>query len=708
MESKNPATKYKPLIYRFFQRLTQKKIFLVIFVFFVVSSLFLPSFVHAQSWLSPLTWATWIGGMFLYLLQLAAQGFFALAVALLNFATSDPFKLSYTDPSRNPIIQIGWSLMRDIVNMFFILGLVYIGLATALRLSGFETKKVFVRFLIVALFVNFTPLICGVIVDACNILMKFFLNGYGGFDGLSAIFNYAPTLGTVATHPNLGIITQETIFIALGFVGGFIIFLVALLLLVRYIAIWVLTILSPIAFFAWIFPKGQTWFEKWWSQFLNWSIIGIPAAFFLYLSYQAIQRSNEIFSGVSMMTFSSSEIQKTAGPTLGAAIPSLAGIIMLVIGLFASFQTSATGAGGIIAFAKGKGKMALKWSGKGAGYVGKRAGIGAGMGALGVVGSVGTGWKEAEKAGAQTGARKLLGGVKAGLKALSPTKKGREQRDEGAKAVTGLLERAHLVRPGFYESLKKKTAPKIKKERREALESMITPRLIEAIKRKAFTPGAKRERAEMIRILAERGKFLFKDENGRIDKEKEKRLIEEARHFNVDLSALSKTRVDLVPEINKEAFKAKLDQALKHYQEQHPGIKIAPEVQEGIEQRVRGSMIREAVRKIKPKAFTENVQPEAITEDTVIGMTKGQVEHIGTYGSGEQIAAVEKMINRLLKRKEMLKKKGKQRDENEEAEWQELNSERFKNMVAAVFRSPNYSISPPKTKTGFRLKDIID
>ncbi|GAI30419.1 unnamed protein product, partial [marine sediment metagenome] len=66
------------------------------------------------------------------------------------------------------------------VNMLLVLILVYIAIATILRLAGYETKKLLITFIIVALLVNFSPVICGLIVDASNIVMNFFLSEVTG------------------------------------------------------------------------------------------------------------------------------------------------------------------------------------------------------------------------------------------------------------------------------------------------------------------------------------------------------------------------------------------------------------------------------------------------------------------------------------------------------------------------------------------------
>ena len=61
------------------------------------------------------------------------------SVFILNWAVTSPFHMSFTNPANNMIIELGWTLVRDFTNMLFILGLAYIGLATALNFAKFNT-----------------------------------------------------------------------------------------------------------------------------------------------------------------------------------------------------------------------------------------------------------------------------------------------------------------------------------------------------------------------------------------------------------------------------------------------------------------------------------------------------------------------------------------------------------------------------------------
>ncbi len=211
-----------------------------------------------------------------------------LQTEILEWALGNPFSYSLTNPGGNPVINIGWTVLRDLSNMLFVLGLAYIGLATALNLGGFNTKKTFGRLIVAALLINFTPVICGVIVDAANIVMKFFTVEVGNnFNSFAMVYGTGGGLsGWEILKTNFTLIGLTKIFSAFLFtclVTG-ILFIFTFLLLARNIAIWLLVIFSPIAFFCWIFDATKKHFNRWWKEFLNWTFIGVFAGFVLYLS----------------------------------------------------------------------------------------------------------------------------------------------------------------------------------------------------------------------------------------------------------------------------------------------------------------------------------------------------------------------------------------------------------------------------------------
>ena len=259
--------------------------------------------------------------------------------------------------TNNTFVMTAWGIVRDFSNMFFILIFVIIGIATALRIKAYEVKKTLPRLIIIALLINFSPVICGLVIDAANIFMNFFLtSGAGGF-------NTTISLSTSAGAEFAGAVTSAwgnwyeffngvIFFRLLGIIvfnifGAITLFLFAILFLVRNIALWILVILSPLAFFSYILPATKKIiFDKWKKEFIKWSFIGLTGSFFIYLSQLMIA---VLLEEIKAPATGSMEF---GGQTLNTLIKSSIPILFLVIGFFITVSTSAMGTKAISAIAK--------------------------------------------------------------------------------------------------------------------------------------------------------------------------------------------------------------------------------------------------------------------------------------------------------------------------------------------------------------------
>jgi RNA polymerase subunit RPABC4/transcription elongation factor Spt4 len=249
--------------------------------------------------------------------------------------------------------------------MILVIILVYVAISIALRLGGEnEAKKIFVKLIVVALLVNFAPVFVGLIVDAANIVMNFFLEPLNTRVGIAGILNQSSTymdilssafsLGT-DIRERLGLLAAGAgaIIINFAIAGAFLIF--AGIFLFRYLAIWILTILSPLAFVAWIVPYTKKIWDMWWNNLIQWSIIGIPIAFFLYLALGSFNAINEAF----MVRLSGPLPPEEIG-VIARLIPYAIVVIFLFLGFIIGLVTSAMGAAAIIAGGKAANKVAAQ------------------------------------------------------------------------------------------------------------------------------------------------------------------------------------------------------------------------------------------------------------------------------------------------------------------------------------------------------------
>lgn len=285
-------------------------------------------------------------------ISLAVMGIARLILALV---TSPYFiNLPYTSGG---IIDVGWPIVRDFANLGFALALLWIGLATALKLSEYEAKKTLPRLILMILLVNFSPVICGVVVDAANIVMNFFLGAIGDW---TPIWNFAKSIvadvfniftSKFFTEPvSLEAVARASIIIVFCELTGFFFLLYAMLFIVRYVAIWVLVILSPLAFFAFTFSKTSSYWKQWWNQFIQWTIIGIPASFFLYLSYQILDKINTTTMPPPPPDFWGDFIGLSV--IMNQVMIFMPVLVLLLFGFMMSLSSGAMGANAIISTGK--------------------------------------------------------------------------------------------------------------------------------------------------------------------------------------------------------------------------------------------------------------------------------------------------------------------------------------------------------------------
>jgi hypothetical protein len=385
-----------------------------------------------------------------WLSMVVARILFWIAVFLLNNITNQTtIGLSYTGFD-NPVIAAGWPIMRDFANMMVVIGFVVVGIAFTLRLESYGSKKVLINLIIAALLINFSLPICGIFIDGSNIVMNYFFKS-GGYTANTwgDMWNGAiglDKIGEGATlTPTALKVVQYAVFYWTGF---FIIILFFFLFLFRYVALWSLVIFAPLAFVCYVFPFTKGIFNNWWKNFFNWCIVGIPAAFFLYLADKVMLHFKTLYPSATGLV----QI------LLLGAVPG--GLLM--VGLLFSIQISSGIVGGNYA------KAGYAWT------KGKVAGF-----------AKGTATAPARKAGELMALGRLYGGAK--------------------NRLTRAAEWAHLVRPGTATQ-KAKESTKKNKERLDSLDSQRLRNLVES-GWPTYTAEGKRDQAAAAQILVERGDF---------------------------------------------------------------------------------------------------------------------------------------------------------------------------------------------------------
>ncbi|MDA3840465.1 MAG: hypothetical protein PF572_05210 [Patescibacteria group bacterium] len=288
---------------------------------------------------------------------------------------------SYNNFINEPSIVMAWAVIRDFCNMFFILILLVIAFATILRIESYNMKKWLPKLLIMAVLINFSRTIAGLIIDFSQVFMLTFVSAIGTTGGsiidamgIQKYFTLALTEqvldfdGEVDFNSTLLGLFLGTIFLIIATVvlGVFLAVLV-----VRTVMLWIYVVLSPLAFLLAAFPGGQKYSTRWWDEFIKQVITGPILMFFFWL---ALITS----SGFEKSSFN----PKACFGVLEAVCPDMflhyvLAIGMLMGGLIITSQAGGAAGGiaskGMGAINKGK-SFALNKAGSGAARAGKATG----------------------------------------------------------------------------------------------------------------------------------------------------------------------------------------------------------------------------------------------------------------------------------------------------------------------------------------------
>lgn len=309
-------------------------------------------------------------GLSWVLLQVA--GFFLQSMAgIMDFAIGLTIQL---DLSKSEVVNIGWTAVRDLSNMFFIFALLYIAIQTILGLAGGNAKRLLAHLIIAAILINFSLFITTVVIDAGNVLAVSFWNKMQVKEGattrssasskflegfnLQTILAKETTQGGAATA--ITPITQAMINIGgtiFMFIAGYIFLAAALMMITRTIALVMLMIFSPFAFMSFGLPKLEKYGHDWLEKLIKQTFVAPLFIFLLYLNSVMIDKVDLLSPAAKGQTWSSVFTGESAAYVL------IYNFILLIGFLIASLAIANKYAGDVGGHARSWAKSATKWAG---------------------------------------------------------------------------------------------------------------------------------------------------------------------------------------------------------------------------------------------------------------------------------------------------------------------------------------------------------
>lgn len=286
----------------------------------VLLVLFVPQFAHAQSFVHDILWRL-VNAVFGYA---AAIGGMTLDYAVAEYVVG--FGENFRDSGTGNSVDALWTIVRDVFNLTFIFGLVYIGLKMILRSGDSQARSTLVSLILAALLVNFSLFITKFVVDFSNIAAAQIAGAFmreGSYQisasfmnimGHSALFNARGSLENIAgTSAGFTFIFGTMfLYIVLAFVflaGG-------IMLIIRYVVLIIYMILSPVMFLGWVFPGFAGASKDFWSKFLSRAFFAPAYLLMLYFSNQVLVNMQGA-GGVTVGNLQGGFVS-SGGPTAGS------------------------------------------------------------------------------------------------------------------------------------------------------------------------------------------------------------------------------------------------------------------------------------------------------------------------------------------------------------------------------------------------------
>ncbi|MEK7187775.1 MAG: hypothetical protein AAB691_02940 [Patescibacteria group bacterium] len=369
---------------------TWKKVLLVA----LIALLFLPQVsgiaVHAQSTVNygavynpqsttdgrcsanPATWLTCILIPFSWFTGLLVS----LAAWTITFGLQINSNLAYSK-----MVEDGFVATLAIANLGFVFAIIVIAIATIIGYESYGMKKNLWKLVAAALLVNFSLVICSVIIGFFDQFAYYFARQMGTssgtlgstvteFSGLAdhlvdsfQLNKLTAWKGAVAILPTIIFIQTFLLIIA------FTLFAVAFTLIIRYFYLLVLMILMPLAWLAWLIPGMEKHWHSWWQTFIKWTLSPTILIGFIYIAIVIATGSNDQFDDwiSKTSTGAGAVVNQNAGnaggPTLiDVAVKMLVSLALVWAAIIAANSLGAKGSTSLVNAGKSIGKGTKKWA----------------------------------------------------------------------------------------------------------------------------------------------------------------------------------------------------------------------------------------------------------------------------------------------------------------------------------------------------------
>lgn len=209
---------------------------------------------------------------------------FGLIAMLFNYVITYTLNMSSL-VSKITIVDIGWTAIRDIINLSFIFLVLYAAINTIIGNSDYGIKKMLSKIIIAAVLINFSLFFTQVMIDVSNVFALTFYNkitnnvgvsSSTSVSGISATISHAIGIDSLLTWSQKGAtsVNLDALSIIEYSIGSIIFLCItifvlgagALMLIARALTLIFLMMASPIAFISGVLPQAKDVAGKWWKS----------------------------------------------------------------------------------------------------------------------------------------------------------------------------------------------------------------------------------------------------------------------------------------------------------------------------------------------------------------------------------------------------------------------------------------------------------
>jgi hypothetical protein len=278
-----------------FFRISKKKIFLgSLMLLLIGGSLVLGDRAFA---------ANEISNFFLGIVEWFAMLIIDIMGSLLLLVIDLLIKISqFGDFLNTPIVDKGWVVIRDICYVVIIILLLFMAFATAFGKKDYQIVTMLPKLFFAAIMIHFSKMVSGLIIDFSQVVMMFFVNQFKDIAAGNIVYGFGihdmMAFRETATQAGIDVdgVGQDSsilggmiLAVLMITVATIVVFSLVIMFLARIFILWILVMLSPLAFMGAVMPSGMQGqggfsFQDWWKNIWKWTLTGPAIAFMLWLT----------------------------------------------------------------------------------------------------------------------------------------------------------------------------------------------------------------------------------------------------------------------------------------------------------------------------------------------------------------------------------------------------------------------------------------